>query len=293
MEIIKRKISLDEYTSRKKDNWGQITATTFSLNVFFTQNGYDMGIGTETSFIAKDNSTIDPATFYEKAPNGKLLTKLASSDFKFKDGTRTSVPINSKVPNTRNPNKITDDYYISGGPVTGLTEDRLDVVTSYSNTDPYQIDIDIDKNIDAIDYQNTSFVSGTRVKSNDDLNPITYLIDGDNTEPSDLSKPEVTRGVYYVTKTDEVRTVLSQEYGLSNIPFTEMYYNSEGFNQTNVELNATTKEEYLFGITSTPTVFSDLFIDRGRTTVLQSHMQLGEIKNMEDLINYGNGFYNL
>ena len=72
-----------------------------------------------------------------------------------------------------------------------------------------------------------------------------------------------------------------------------MYYNSEGFNQTNVELNATTKEEYLFGITSTPTVFSDLFIDRGRTTVLQSHMQLGEIKNMEDLINYGNGFYNL
>ena len=50
---------------------------------------------------------------------------------------------------------------------------------------------------------------------------------------------------------------------------------------------------YLFGITSSPTVFNDLFIDRGRATVIQSHMQLGEIKNMEDLINYGNGFYNL
>ena len=65
------------------------------------------------------------------------------------------------------------------------------------------------------------------------------------------------------------------------------------FNKTNVDLQATTKEEYLFGITSSPTVFNDLFIDRGRATVIQSHMQLGEIKNMSDLINYGNGFYNL
>ena len=72
-----------------------------------------------------------------------------------------------------------------------------------------------------------------------------------------------------------------------------MYYNSEGFNKTNVDLSATTKEEYLFGITSSPTVVNDLFIDRGRNAVIQSHMQLGEIKNMTDLINYGNGFYNL
>ena len=50
---------------------------------------------------------------------------------------------------------------------------------------------------------------------------------------------------------------------------------------------------YLFGITSSPTVVNDLFIDRGRNAVIQSHMQLGEIKNMTDLINYGNGFYNL
>ena len=72
-----------------------------------------------------------------------------------------------------------------------------------------------------------------------------------------------------------------------------MYINSEGFNATNVHLSATTKEEYLFGITSSPTVFNDLFIDRGRATVIQSHMQLGEIKNMSELMNYGNGFYKI
>ena len=124
--------------------------------------------------------------------------------------------------------------------------------------------------------------------------PIDYqeVIDSDG-ELIDLNNPEIKKGVFYVTTTAETRTVNSQQYGISNIPFTEMYYNSEGFNQTNVELSATTKEEYLFGITSSPTVFNDLFIDRGRATVIQSHMQLGEIKNMEDLINYGNGFYNL
>lgn len=294
MELIKRKISLDDYTSRKKDNWGQITATTFNLNVFFTQNGDDMGISTDMPFIAKDNSIIDPDTFYEKAPNGKLLTKLSTSGyvFDFTDGRRTSVPINSKAPNTRNPNKTASDYHISGGPVTGLTEDRLDVVASYDKDNPYQIDFDISKSSD-IDYQDVPYNNTIRVKDNNDLNPIKYLINGDADETIDLNNPEINRGVFYITTTAQTRTIISKQYGESDIPFTQMHYNSEGLNQTNVELLATTKEEYLFGITSTPTVFSDLFIDRGRTTVLQSHMQLGEIKNMEDLINYGNGFYNL
>ena len=58
MEVIKRKISLDDYTSRKKGTWGQITATTFNLNVFFTQDGDDMGIGTDVPFEIK--STVVP-----------------------------------------------------------------------------------------------------------------------------------------------------------------------------------------------------------------------------------------
>ena len=294
MELIKRKISLDDYTSRKKENWGQITATTFNLNVFFTQDGDDMGIGTDMPFIAKDNSIIVPSIFYNKPPNGELLTKLSDSGytFTFTDGRKTNVVVNSAFPNTRNPNKTISDYYISGGPTTGLTEDRLDVVTSYDSAEPYKIDFNITKSSD-IDYQGTPYDNTIKVKYNDNVNPIKYLINGDDGELIDLNNPEIKKGVFYVTTTAETRTVNSQQYGISNIPFTEMYYNSEGFNQTNVELSATTKEEYLFGITSSPTVFNDLFIDRGRATVIQSHMQLGEIKNMEDLINYGNGFYNL
>lgn len=291
MEIIKRKISLDDYTSREKSNWGQITATTFNLNVFFTQDGDDMGIGTEAPFEIKGSSPTDYTLILNK-----LGTLGLTSSFNFSSAASvptTNVIKNSLRPSSRNPNKTDSDYHISGGPVTGLTEDRLDVVISYSNATPYQINFDITKNPSAEDYNGVPFVSGTRVTSNSNLDPIEYLIEGD-TDPAELTLlPLTKRGVFYTTTTAQTRTVLSQLYGISTIPFTEMYYNSEGFNKTNVDLSATTKEEYLFGITSSPTVVNDLFIDRGRNAVIQSHMQLGEIKNMTDLINYGNGFYNL
>ena len=38
---------------------------------------------------------------------------------------------------------------------------------------------------------------------------------------------------------------------------------------------------------------NDILIDRGINTVFQNHLQLSEIKNMSDLVNYGNGFYNI
>ena len=292
MNIIKRKISLDDYTSREKVNWGQMTATTFNLNVFFTQDGDDMGIGTEMPFEVKGGSST-PVDY------SLLMTKLGTlgltSSFNFSSGTTvptTNVIKNSLHPSSRNPNKTNNDYHISGGPVTGLTEGRLDAVISYSNTNPYQIDFDINKSSD-IDYKGTPYDNTTRVKFNNNLDPIKYLINGDKNEPITLNDPEIKRGVFYITTTSKTRTVSSQLYGTYDIPFTQMYYNSEGFNKTNVNLSATIREEYLFGITSSPTVVNDLFIDRGRNAVIQSHMQLGEIKNMTDLINYGNGFYNL
>jgi hypothetical protein len=54
-----------------------------------------------------------------------------------------------------------------------------------------------------------------------------------------------------------------------------------------------TKEEYLFGIISPPEVQSDVFIDRGITTIFEKHLKLSEITNLDELARYGKGFYNL
>lgn len=285
MEIIKRKISLDDYISRKEGSWGQLTATSFNINVFFTQDADDMGIGTEVPFIAKDGSTVD----YTVLSSGLTLN---GYHFEFMNGTTTNVPYSNEYPSSRNPNRIINQYYINGIPVSGLTEARLDVVTSYDATNKYKPGFDLDKS-STTDYLGLPYDSGTRVISNNNLKPITYLIDGDTDPAAIAALPDNKRGVYYVTTTATTRTITGTIFGIYQIPYTSMHYKSEGFNDTNVHLSATTKEEYLFGITSSPTVFNDLFIDRGRATVVQSHMQLGEIKNLSDLINYGNGFYKI
>lgn len=286
MNIIKRKIALDKYVSRNDTNVNTLTATTFNINVFFSQDIDDMGIGTEVPFIEKNINT--PAEYND------LITKLNSNGYKFEfmNGTTTNIPYSNEYPSARNPNKQISQYYINGIPVSGLTEDRLDDVSSYDNANKYKPGFDIAKSIND-DYLGLQYNNGTRVITNNNLNPITYLIDGDTDQSAIDDLPNIKRGVYYTTTTAQTRTILNSVLGNYQIPYTTMQYNSEGFNATNVHLSATTKEEYLFGITSSPTVFNDLFIDRGRATVIQSHMQLGEIKNMSDLVNYGNGFYKI
>ncbi len=300
MKIIKRKIALDDYTSRGQSNWGQMTASTFNINVFFTQDIDDMGVSTELPFISKWYNTTAPNNT-SKLVDYTMLIKSGSTislngyKFEFMSNLTmtTSFPETGAYPSTRYPGKLINQYFTLPTQVTGLTENRLDSVVSYDANLRFKPNFDINRNINAIDYQNTPFISGTRVITNNNLNPIKYLIEGD-TDPAELASLPVTkRGVYYITKTGETRTITNSIFGSYEIPLTEIYYNSEGFNETNVHLSAETREEYLFGITSTPTVFNDLFIDRGRSTVIQSHMQLSEITNMRELINYGNGFYNL
>ncbi len=78
-----------------------------------------------------------------------------------------------------------------------------------------------------------------------------------------------------------------------SIPTTIVNYIGQGWNQTNTSLAAITKEEYLFGIVSRPEVENDVFIDRGQTNVMDLHLRLSEITNMEELVRYGNGYYKI
>ena len=49
MELIKRKIVLEDSTDRNYNSstWGTVTASTFYINVFLTQNIDDMGLFTD------------------------------------------------------------------------------------------------------------------------------------------------------------------------------------------------------------------------------------------------------
>ena len=63
MELLKYKINLDESIDRNSNSqtWGSITANTFYVNIFLTQNIDDMGLFTDMPFLATNNTQIGRA----------------------------------------------------------------------------------------------------------------------------------------------------------------------------------------------------------------------------------------
>lgn len=276
METIKRKISLDEYLVKESgnnkwglykwslepyksnftlgtDSYGELVPS-LSLNIFITQEADDMGIGTNMDFTANTTAT---------------------------------TIMNQYTPDIRYENKDLNDYFVPSIFITGTTSDRLNLVKSYSMTQIYQtgFNMSMESNVNTPNYPGNPYSAVNRVVSNDDNMPITYIINGNDIENIDPNNPNPGVGIFYKTYSG-----ITNDSGGA---LTEMYYKGEGFNETNTTLSAITKDEYLFGITTSPTVYSDVDIDRGINSAFQSHLQLGEIRNMRDLVNYGNGYYKI
>lgn len=54
-----------------------------------------------------------------------------------------------------------------------------------------------------------------------------------------------------------------------------------------------TKEERLMGIVEAPSITSDIFVDRGKTSIFEKNLRLGEINSIGELEIYGYGFFKL
>ena len=177
--------------------------------------------------------------------------------------------------NIRLTGKSESNYYnVTNKRVTGSTQSNLEDVRAYSSNTPYRVDFDVNSEV-YMDYTGNTINGVNRVTSL--LNPITYVFDAD--------KNDINIGT------------LSQKDGLLYQDFdngtTTVSYIGQGLNKTNLSLSALTKEEYLFGIISTPEVENDVFIDRGITTIFEKHLKLSEITNLGELTRYGSGYFNL
>jgi len=56
---------------------------------------------------------------------------------------------------------------------------------------------------------------------------------------------------------------------------------------------AITKNEVLLNVIDEAEVQSDVFIERGKQSGLESILRLGEVDNVGDLLKYGYGFFNV
>ncbi len=271
MELIKRKILLETVVDRNYDSptYGSITATSFYVNVMLTQNADDMGLFTDITYLPNFGN-------YSPVDYTILKTKLASSGFTFPFmvGIVPSVIPSAINNDTRLTGKTPSDYYTNiNDVITAQTESRIEDVRSYLTTDPYRTNFNIRKET-YVNYSGETVAGVDRVTSIGV--PKTYVIDADSSDPNIGTLEQKNGLVYYDFQS---KTLVS--------------YNGEGWNETNVSLSAITKEEYLFGVISKPEVKSDVFIDRGQTTIFEKHLKLSEIKNLDELARYGKGYFNL
>lgn len=297
MELIKRQISLEKSRNRSdiindldpnknNGNWGKLTATTFNVRVFLTQNIDDMGIFTDMEYIKQNVSTsnVDYTILIDK------LKSISATDFKFIEG---KVPVITNLTSTeqktlRLTGKSEIDYFSFGElPVTGLTDSKIEDLRTYSNTDPFKVDFAISVELYK-NYKDLLIAGVDKITSL--LEPRVYVFDAPIN--NDLGTNKQIHGLRYIEYTGQSRQKIVNGVRIA-FPTTIVNYIGQGWNQTNTSLSALTKEDYLFGIVSRPEVESDIFIDRGITKVMDLHLRLSEIGNMGELMNHGNGFYKI
>jgi hypothetical protein len=278
MEVIKRKILLEDSinrTSKDPKKWGTLTATTFYVKILLTQNIDDMGMFTDIDYIVKDKAAtpVDYTLLTDKL-------KTLGLSFPFMTGAYAPTFTTLNTPQNlwsvlRYPSYNVSNYYnFVDLVITATTDSRIEDVRSYSAINPFRTNFDV--NTETYEnYEGFSIDGVDRIKSMGE--PKIYVFD----TPNDVK----------LGTDSQVNGLLFKDFSTTNS--STVRYIGEGFNKTNISLSALTKEEYLFGIISPPEVTNDVFIERGITSVMDMHLRLSEIKNLNELQSYGNGYYKL
>lgn len=286
MELIKRKILIESGISRNSGaTYNTLTATSWYFKIMLLQDIDDMGMFTDMPFIEAIDNISSPPDYTI------LINKLSESGitFPFMSGAMpVSYTTNTYLGNLRLSGADVSDFFAYASKITGATDSKLEDVKGYITNNQFIVGFNINTE-DYINFKGTSINGVSRVTQNGE--PITYTFDGN--DDTFIGTSNQTTGIQYKDYTGKTRTVNIDRIGTLTIPLTEMMYNGEGWNETNTSLSALTKEEYLFGITQPPEVQSDIFIDRGTTSVMESHLRLSEVESLAHLERYGNGYYKI
>ena len=68
---------------------------------------------------------------------------------------------------------------------------------------------------------------------------------------------------------------------------------TSGYTKEEVFNKMITRDEHFIGFIDEPTIYSDIFVERGKQSILESNFRLSEIDNTGELEIYGNGFFNV
>ena len=147
--------------------------------------------------------------------------------------------------------------------IAGITSHKLDLVKTYSSTNPYQVGVN---GVTNVTYQDPIALTG--------ITFVSYSI-GD---------------INYTTRFSNLGINFSK---------TTFFTNSSGYDFEpyitfpNKQNTFDIKEEAKMGLVSPPKINNELFIERQDLAVFERYSRFSEIKNLNDLIYYRNGYYNI
>lgn len=311
---------------------GNSLLTGLTIPIMLTQSTYDMGWysvfdgmvyqkETLNNFIFSAD-TINPYTFYVYNTSNNVLQSTFEVDWG--DGSPI-VPINIFAPSSLN-----HTYPASNGTYTitikGTTPWGITEVSKTINV-PYQNIVPLNPNGTVVFYQQGGNWANIPISydflfsgdSNTNINAyisssyvgVPFLVTGTtNSTLNDLEQYgpiPYPVGVQVTGDTGVVGTYWGSipngsysAYTINGVDYwdlsggTTLYFvQSSGLTQNDLVLSGLTKEEALIGVAYEPEIRSDLFVERGKNSALESIERLGEVDNMGDLEKYGYGFFNV
>lgn len=100
-------------------------------------------------------------------------------------------------------------------------------------------------------------------------------------------------------------TIEGETYDFSGYTLDTLYYmdlsdgttmitgNTSSFDPEYVINTKLTRNEHFLGFVTDPIIYSDIFVERGKQSVIERNLRLGEIDNTGELEVYNNGFFNV
>jgi hypothetical protein len=140
--------------------------------------------------------------------------------------------------------------------LSGYTDSKLAQVKTYDVNQLYQVGY---KGVTQITYG-----------VNGEINEVTYEING----------------ITYITKIGRKLNLGSNNFATP----TRYYFESDGLTQETINV---IKKEVEMSISEPPKIEEEIFIERQETSVFERHLRMGEIKTIEQLEEYKNGYYNI
>jgi hypothetical protein len=223
------------------------------------------GDGSTSSIVVSDgtpNANLPSVTHtYSSSGNYTISITLDSPWTKQRLSKAVTTPQNLSI---QNPLGTFSGYTIPYTTITSQTQNYLNDLDYTNNTGNTTISFAaIGKSrISELKLYGANTYSGVTTGTTNGMNFSAYTIDG----------------LYYMDFDDGYTTITGSTVG---------YTKEEVFN------NMITRNEHFLGFIDDPTIYSDIFVERGRQGVMENNLRLGEIDNMSELDVYGNGYFNV